>query len=60
MKEDMPVREFVKLCKEAEKCHKRGDMKRFEAINEKLKPLGYAIVMRDGKSYLKQEAVKRS
>lgn len=51
----MPIREFVKLGKEAVRAYKSGDKARIEEVNNRLAEIGYEVFQQDGKVYIKNK-----
>lgn len=54
MEAGIPVKEFVRLLKQAEKAAEKKDWAQIDSINAALEKVGYRVVVRDGTTYLEQ------
>lgn len=54
METGIPIKEFIRLLKQAEKAGEKKDWAQIDSINAALEKVGYRVVVRDGTTYLEQ------
>lgn len=54
METGIPIKEFIRLLKQAEKAAEKQDWAQIDSVNAAIAKIGYRVVVREGQVYLEQ------